>query len=299
MKLAATTLAAAVAALALAGCSAESATTPASPPYVPPPPPPIVKTWGEDAVTGTGVRFRIDAPERVDGIGPTGKPLVNLRFTVVNGSQQDSNSVGFAESRTNIGHAGLGYASTGRPSQPATLRPGEQATSVEQLEIDPNATELRITLATGTASYTGTAPIVAIHFTGPIPAAGGNEPAAAETTSEPETATPENSTQGSSGGQGLTCDLDAPVEINANHEITNRACGYTDDNGNERSHDPWIDDQLKASRGEPSPYQQQPTAQVPSSDPSQQTPQEYVDEEVRQLCQDPAYDGVEFCAGYR
>jgi hypothetical protein len=40
------------------------------------------------------------------------------------------------------------------------------------------------------------------------------------------------------------CDLNAPVKIVGN-TIVNRDCGYTDSNGNARSHDPWIDGQLQ------------------------------------------------------
>lgn len=61
----------------------------------------------------------------------------------------------------------------------------------------------------------------------------------------------------SSSEPGPICDLNGPPKINARHEITNRDCGYIDRLGNKRSHDPWIDDQLKAARGEKSPYQLQ------------------------------------------
>jgi hypothetical protein len=46
-----------------------------------------------------------------------------------------------------------------------------------------------------------------------------------------------------------TCDLQSPPEFGdpANPDtITNRACSYVDDQGRERSLDPWIDGQLLA-----------------------------------------------------
>jgi hypothetical protein len=49
-----------------------------------------------------------------------------------------------------------------------------------------------------------------------------------------------------------TCDLQAPprFEDPANPDtITNRACGYTDDQGRQRSFDPWIDGQLSHTGG--------------------------------------------------
>ncbi|MFC5952319.1 hypothetical protein ACFQH9_29045 [Pseudonocardia lutea] len=49
-----------------------------------------------------------------------------------------------------------------------------------------------------------------------------------------------------------TCDLQSPPEFGdpANpDEITNRACGYVDDQGRQRSFDPWIDGQLRDAEG--------------------------------------------------
>ena len=49
-----------------------------------------------------------------------------------------------------------------------------------------------------------------------------------------------------------TCDLQSPPEFGdpANpDEITNRACGYVDDQGRQRSFDPWIDGQLLDAEG--------------------------------------------------
>ena len=59
----------------------------------------------------------------------------------------------------------------------------------------------------------------------------------------------------------LTCEPDADARFDpANPDvIVNKACGYTDANGQERSHNPWIDDQLDAAREQ---VQQVPT-QVP------------------------------------
>ncbi|WP_433802849.1 hypothetical protein [Actinomycetospora sp. CA-084318] len=48
-----------------------------------------------------------------------------------------------------------------------------------------------------------------------------------------------------------TCDLDGPpVFGDPAHPdvITNRACGYTDAQGRQRSHDAWIDTQLAGAR---------------------------------------------------
>ncbi|MEU6701211.1 hypothetical protein [Pseudonocardia sp. NPDC046786] len=48
------------------------------------------------------------------------------------------------------------------------------------------------------------------------------------------------------------CDLDGPPRFDAPadpHRITNRACGYLDQQGRERSHDPWIDGQLLDGTG--------------------------------------------------
>jgi len=49
-----------------------------------------------------------------------------------------------------------------------------------------------------------------------------------------------------------SCDLQSPPEFgDPAHpdEITNRACGYTDDQGRSRSFDPWIDGQLQHAAG--------------------------------------------------
>lgn len=46
-----------------------------------------------------------------------------------------------------------------------------------------------------------------------------------------------------------TCDLDSPPKFDGDI-ITNRSCGYTDRQGRARDRDPWIDDQLKAQRGQ-------------------------------------------------
>ncbi|MFR9801336.1 hypothetical protein ACL02T_03415 [Pseudonocardia sp. RS010] len=49
-----------------------------------------------------------------------------------------------------------------------------------------------------------------------------------------------------------TCDLQSPPEFGdpANPDtITNRACGYVDDQGRQRSFDPWIDGQLRDAAG--------------------------------------------------
>ncbi|OLL71978.1 hypothetical protein Ae168Ps1_0351 [Pseudonocardia sp. Ae168_Ps1] len=54
-------------------------------------------------------------------------------------------------------------------------------------------------------------------------------------------------TAGGGTGTGV-CDLDGPPRFDdpQNPEmITNRDCGYVDDQGRERSRDPWIDDQLR------------------------------------------------------
>jgi hypothetical protein len=51
-----------------------------------------------------------------------------------------------------------------------------------------------------------------------------------------------------------TCDLQSAPEFgDPAHpdEITNRACGYTDDQGRSRSYDPWIDGQLRAAATPP------------------------------------------------
>lgn len=71
---------------------------------------------------------------------------------------------------------------------------------------------------------------------------------------------------------GYTCEPNANARFDnpANpHELTNKSCGYTDEQGQERSHNPWIDDQLDQARqneqalrdGEQWLRQQQPQVQ--------------------------------------
>ena len=48
---------------------------------------------------------------------------------------------------------------------------------------------------------------------------------------------------------GYSCDLSSPPAFEnpaAPNEITNRACGYTDEYGTEHNADPWIEDQLRS-----------------------------------------------------
>lgn len=56
-----------------------------------------------------------------------------------------------------------------------------------------------------------------------------------------------SSPAGASSG-GTTCELNSPPKFDDPahpNYVTNKDCGYVDSNGNQRSHDPWIDGQLQ------------------------------------------------------
>ena len=80
--------------------------------------------------------------------------------------------------------------------------------------------------------------------------------ASAEETQSEGTPSPKsrNSSGSSSSSTGLTCEpggyarFGDPSDPN---KITNKACGYTDSHGNQRSHDPWIDDQYQSETTSP------------------------------------------------
>ena len=64
----------------------------------------------------------------------------------------------------------------------------------------------------------------------------------------------------------LTCEpyADARFDPANPNIIVNKACGYTDEQGQERSHNPWIDDQLDAARESTQQQMEQAKAQVPN-----------------------------------
>lgn len=67
-----------------------------------------------------------------------------------------------------------------------------------------------------------------------------------ESSHEPKTSSSDSAPNSDSGVQ-YTCDLDEPVKTDPAHpnEIINRACGYIGNDGQEHSHDPWIEGQLE------------------------------------------------------
>lgn len=101
--------------------------------------------------------------------------------------------------------------------------------------------------------------------------------------------------------QGLTCELDQDAKTDANGMITNRACGDhpTGATGGTDT-TPQVDDAPPfVSGGNTDAPASEGVPGVPSYDPSQQTPQEYADQTLTQLCADEAYASYEPCAAYR
>ncbi len=67
----------------------------------------------------------------------------------------------------------------------------------------------------------------------------------------PAPAVEQSRTEQAPAFSGYTCEptADARFDNPANpNELTNKSCGYTDTAGQERSNDPWIDDQLDQAR---------------------------------------------------
>lgn len=95
----------------------------------------------------------------------------------------------------------------------------------------------------GTANETPVAP--------PAPAvAPVIEPAPVQQDPEPAVVEQAPAVQQPQQSPALTCEPNADARFDPNnpHVIVNKSCGYTDANGQERSHNPWIDDQLDQAR---------------------------------------------------
>lgn len=94
-------------------------------------------------------------------------------------------------------------------------------------------------------------------------------------------------------GQDSTCELNE----DAKGVITKRACGIHSAGAADRpaegqayGNPPFVSGNTDAPADE---------GPLPTYDPSQQTPQEYAEEALRQLCADDVYANYELCAAYR
>ena len=106
--------------------------------------------------------------------------------------------------------------------------------------------------ATGIAQVTGAAvlwaPVIAgVAVAAPAPPAPAAEAKPAEAAPAPSQAKPAAKPKPNAKAKPkYTCEFDKPVRFGADgNTIINRACGYTDGQGRERSRDPWIDGQLE------------------------------------------------------
>lgn len=97
--------------------------------------------------------------------------------------------------------------------------------------------------------------------------------------------------------QGLTCELDQDAKTDANGMITNRACGDRPTGGGTNTAPVQDDGAPFVSGGNTDAPAD--TGPLPTYDPSQQTPQEYADQALSQLCADAVYADYEPCAAYR
>ncbi|WP_026204451.1 hypothetical protein [Actinomycetospora chiangmaiensis] len=106
--------------------------------------------------------------------------------------------------------------------------------------VVPAAAPVVVPLARPAAAVTAAGPAVA-----PVAITGTSSSTRPVTGKQPTTTTRATAT---ATGASTACDLSGPpVFGDPAHpdEITNRDCGYVDGQGRQRSHDAWIDDQLR------------------------------------------------------